>query len=319
MVENKFIDLFSGIGGMRLGFEGAGAKCVFSSEIDKHAQDTYQDNFGERPQGDIRMIGAPEIPSHDFLLAGFPCQPFSIAGVSKLSSMGRDHGLVEQTRGTLFYEISRILEHHRPRGFLLENVKGLLWHDERRTFPKVIETLEGLGYKTQHKVISSVNYVPQRRERVFIVGFNDDSDFQFPEPPEGKTALADILEKDVDVKYTLNDHLWNYHQERKRIQKEKGNGFGYRIFSRKDTSGTLSARYYKDGADILLEQEGMNPRMLTPRECARLMGFPDSFILNSSRVQAYKQLGNAVVPPVVELVAREMIRCSINKAGKIEA
>lgn len=310
MAANTFIDLFSGIGGMRLGFEGAGAACVFSSEIDKHAQDTYEANFGDRPSGDIREIMATEIPRHDFLLAGFPCQPFSIAGVSKLSSMGKNHGLIEQTRGTLFYEISRILEHHRPHGFLLENVKGLLWHDEKRTFSKVIETLEGLGYETVHKVINSVSYVPQRRERVFIVGFRDGTDFEFPEPPEGDTSLADILEGEVDDKYTLNDHLWNYHQERKRIQKEKGNGFGYRLFSTGDTSGTLPARYYKDGADLLLEQgDGANPRRLTPRECARLMGFPDSFTLNPSEVQAYKQLGNAVVPPVVELIAREMISC----------
>ena len=343
---------------MRLGFNHPETSCVFSSEIDKHAQDTYQMNFGVRPQGDIRKIPAEKIPSHDILLGGFPCQTFSVAGVSKLSSMGREHGLIEQARGTLFYEIVRILKHHSPRAFLLENVKGLIWHgnplqkvdglgDKKihdllkkfgsrkkivnapreelkevygigeilsrrirnsQTFPKIIEILESLGYNVTHKVISSVNFVPQRRERVFIVGFLDDSVFKFPEAPENNSTLSDILEENVDSKYTLNDHLWNYHQERKRMQKIKGNGFGYRLFSREDTSGTLSARYYKDGADILLEQEDMNPRRLTPRECARLMGFPDDFILNSSEVQAYRQLGNAVVPPVVELIAGELIR-----------
>lgn len=313
-----FIDLFAGIGGMRIGFERAGGKCVFSSEIDRHARDTYEENFTERPHGDIRLIEAEEIPPHDILLAGFPCQTFSIAGVSKLSSMGLAHGLIEDTRGTLFYEISRILEHHRPRAFLLENVKGLLWHDEGRTFTKISEILQSLGYEISHKVISSVGYVPQRRERVFIVGFNDGTDFQFPSPPERETKLADILLAEVSPKYTLNDHLWNYHQERKRIQKAKGNGFGFRMFSPEDTSGTLSARYYKDGADILIEQEGMNPRRLTPRECARLMGFSDEFILNDSEVQSYKQLGNAVVPPVVELIAREMMHCANNKETEVE-
>jgi len=303
-----FIDLFAGIGGMRLGLEEAGGKCVFSSEIDRHAQDTYEANFGERPLGDIRDIGEGEIPFHDILLAGFPRQPFSIAGVSKLSSMGRKHGLIEETRGTLFYEITRILEYHRPKAFLLENVKGLLWHDKHRTFSKIIEILESMGYTTSHKVISSVNFVPQRRERVFIVGFRDGNTFEFPDPPNNKHTLASILEDEVDPKYTLNDHLWNYHQERKRMQREKGNGFGFRLFNREETSGTLSARYYKDGADLLLEQPGANPRRLTPRECARLMGFSDKFTLNESEVQAYRQLGNAVVPPVVAMISKAMVK-----------
>ena len=360
-----FIDLFAGIGGMRLGFEKEGGNCVFSSEIDTHAQDTYEENFSERPFGDIRGIDSESIPSHDILLAGFPCQPFSIAGVSKLGSMGRDHGLIEQTRGTLFYEISRILEHHKPRAFLLENVKGLLWHGmplkkidgmtdkkidalmerfgtrsrivnasdtqlqevpgigealsrrirDSRTFPRIRETLESLGYTVTFQVVSSVNFVPQRRERVFIAGFLNGESFEFPKPDNRITALKDILERDVDPKYTLNDHLWNYHKERKRMQKQKGNGFGYRIFSDEQTSGTLSARYYKDGADILLHQSGKNPRKLTPRECARLMGFPDDFKLNKSEVQAYKQLGNAVVPPVVEMIAKAMIM-SLNQSNQ---
>jgi DNA (cytosine-5)-methyltransferase 1 len=354
----EFIDLFSGIGGMRIGFEEAGCECVFSSEIDRHAQDTYETNFGERPIGDIRDITSDQIPPHDILIGGFPCQPFSIAGVSKLSSMGREHGLIEETRGTLFYEISRILEHHQPKAFLLENVKGLIWHGNplhkveglgakrieslleefgsrrnavnategelqrvhgigevlskrirnSRTFPIINQILESLGYNVTHKVISSANFVPQRRERVFIVGFLQDVKFGFPDPPDQKPVLADILEEDVDPKYTLNDHLWNYHQERKKMQKEKGNGFGYRMFAPNDTSGTLPARYYKDGADILLEQPGGNPRRLTPRECARLMGFPDDFVLNKSEVQAYKQLGNAVVPPLVSMIAKSMVK-----------
>ena len=304
-----FVDLFSGIGGMRIGFEKAGARCVFSSEIDQPARDTYLENFGDEPHGDIRMIEADQLPRHDILLAGFPCQPFSIAGVSKLGSMGREHGFLDKTKGTLFFDICRILQHHKPRAFLLENVKGLLWHDEGRTFETILTALKDLGYTVSHQVVNSVAFVPQRRERIFIVGFSRESDieFRFPELPEPSRVLVDILEEDVDPKYTLNDHLWNYHRERKRTQKEKGNGFGYRMFEPEDTSGTLSARYYKDGSEILLSQGDGNPRMLTPRECARLMGFPDGFKLNKSEVQAYKQLGNAVVPPVVEAIAKEMV------------
>ena len=342
---------------MRIGFEQAGCECVFSSEIDRHAQDTYEANFDDRPAGDIRKVSNYEIPSHDILVGGFPCQTFSIAGVSKLSSMGREHGLIDQARGTLFYEISRILDHHRPKAFLLENVKGLISHGNplhtieglgekrkaallarfgsrrkaadaseeelqatrgvgpvlakrirnSRTFPKIIQILESLGYNVSYKVISAAGFVPQRRERVFIVGFLDDIDFVFPDPPSGRPKLSDILEEKVDPKYTLNDHLWNYHQERKKMQKEKGNGFGYRIFTENCSSGTLSARYYKDGAEILLQQSEGNPRKLTPRECARLMGFPDDFKLNDSEVQAYKQLGNAVVPPLISMLAESMI------------
>ena len=304
-----FIDLFSGIGGMRLGFEAAGGNCVFSSEIDQSARDTYRENFGDEPHGDIRLIEADQVPRHDILLAGFPCQPFSIAGVSKLGSMGREHGFLDKTKGTLFFDICRILQHHEPRAFLLENVKGLLWHDEGRTFETILTTLKDLGYTVSYQVINSVAFVPQRRERVFIVGLRRESDieFRFPELPESSRVLLDILEEDVDPKYTLNDHLWNYHRERKRAQREKGNGFGYRMFGPEDTSGTLSARYYKDGSDILLSQGDGNPRMLTPRECARLMGFPDDFRLNKSEVQSYKQLGNAVVPPVIVAIAKEMI------------
>ena len=302
-----FVDLFSGIGGMRLGFEAAGGNCVFSCEIDQSARETYRENFGDEPHGDIKLIETDQVPQHDILLAGFPCQPFSIAGVSKLGSMGREHGFLDKTKGTLFFDICRILRHHKPRAFLLENVKGLLWHDEGRTFKTILKTLKDLGYTVSHQVVNSVAFVPQRRERIFIVGFKDGTEFSFPELPEPSRVLLDILEEDVDPKYTLNDHLWNYHQERKRVQKERGNGFGYRIFHPTETSGTLSARYYKDGSDILLHQGDNNPRMLTPRECARLMGFPDDFKLNKSENQSYKQLGNAVVPSVVEAIAREII------------
>ena len=303
----RFIDLFSGIGGMRIGFDQCGGECVFSSEIDDHARVTYALNFNETPEGDIREIEVDSIPEHDLLLAGFPCQPFSIAGVTKLSSMGLEHGFLDETKGTLFFDICRILAHHKPRAFLLENVKGLTWHDKGRTFETITKSLEELGYTINSKVINSKNFVPQRRERIFIVGFNDGTYFKFPELPEELPVLGDILEENVDPKYTINDHLWNYHQERKRKQKAKGNGFGYRIFDHNQSSGTLPARYNKDGADILIKQKGKNPRKLTPRECARLMGFPEDFILNPSENQMYKQFGNAVVASLVTHLAKAII------------
>lgn len=358
-VENifTFIDLFAGIGGMRLGFEQQNGKCVFSSEIDPHAKKTYELNFNEIPEGDIREIEANSIPKHDLLLAGFPCQPFSIAGVSKLSSMGLEHGFLNETKGTLFFDICRILKYHKPKAFLLENVKGLIWHGEplenieglgpkrikslmkrfrtrrnviyasqeelckvpnigkkmaeriheSRTFVKIIKTLERLGYTVKWKVINSKNFVPQRRERIFIVGFNDGTEYEFPEMPSELPILSDILEKKVGDKYTINDHLWNYHQERKKKQKAKGNGFGYHIFSPDQSTGTLPARYNKDGADILIKQRGRNPRKLTPRECARLMGFPETFILNKSENQMYKQFGNAVVASLISHLAKSIV------------
>ena len=353
----KFIDLFSGIGGLRIGFDKLGGECVFSSEKDAHARETYRINFGEVPHGDIKKISAEEVPKHDLLLAGFPCQPFSIAGVSKLSSMGKEHGFLNEAKGTLFFEVCRILDHHKPRVVLLENVKGLLWHGnelekikglgnkrmkslmkhfkkrkkiiyasekelrkvkgigkkmakkihENRTLIKMIRSLEELGYSVNWKVINAENYVPQRRERIFMIGINDGTKFEFPQPPDQLPVLDDILEEKVDEKYTLKDNLWDYHQKRKIEQKKKGNGFGFRIFDRNQSSGTLSARYYKDGADLLLRQPGKNPRKLIPRECARLMGFPDSFILNKSEVQSYKQLGNAVVASLVSHIAEEIV------------
>jgi len=295
---------------MRMGFDEQGGECVLSSELDNHARVTYALNFNENPKGDIREIEAESIPSHDLLLAGFPCQPFSIAGVTKLSSMGLEHGFLDETKGTLFFEICRILEHHKPRAFLLENVKGLTWHDKGRTFETIKKTLQELGYSIKWQVINSKNFVPQRRERIFIVGFNDGTKFEFPELPDDLPVLGDILEKKVDDKYTINDHLWNYHQERKRIQKEKGNGFGYRIFDRKQSSGTLPARYNKDGADILIKQRGKNPRKLTPRECARLMGFPETFVLNPSENQMYKQFGNSVVTSLVSHLAKSIVEAA---------
>jgi len=295
---------------MRIGFDEQGEECVFSSEKDTHAKVTYELNFNETPEGDIRKIEVESIPSHDLLLAGFPCQPFSIAGVTKLSSMGLKHGFLDETKGTLFFDICRILEHHKPRAFLLENVKGLTWHDEGRTFETIKKKLQELGYSIKWQVINSKNFVPQRRERIFIVGFNDRTEFEFPELPDDLPVLGDILEKKVDDKYTINDHLWNYHQERKRIQKEKGNGFGYRIFDRNQSSGTLPARYNKDGADILIKQKGKNPRKLTPRECARLMGFPETFVLNPSENQTYKQFGNSVVASLVSHLAKSMVEAA---------
>lgn len=318
-----FIDLFSGIGGMRKGLEEAAlaadtrVSCVFSSEIDKHARETYLANFpeGPEPEGDIRGIAHDNIPPHDILLAGFPCQPFSIAGVSKLGSMGREHGFLDETRGTLFHEIVRILKHRKPQAFLLENVRGLEWHDDGNTMDVILRSLRGLGYSVPTpKMYSSERFVPQKRERIFIVGFRDGTQFQFTDIPEKEEnpVLRDILQSKPADKYTLRDNLWQYHQERKAHHKEKGNGFGYRSFGRGDVAGTLSARYGKDGADLLIRQRGKNPRMLTPLECARLMGFEGpkewrQFKIPVSNPQAYKQFGNAVVPQVVAHIAKDML------------
>ena len=312
----KFIDLFAGIGGMHLAFEKLGGKCVFSSEKDEKACDTYEANFGIRPAGDIRTIEPDEIPDHDLLAAGFPCQGFSIAGVSKLSSMGRSHGFEDATRGTLFFDICRIAEKKKPKVLFLENVKNLQWHDKGQTLKIIKESLHQIGYTISVGVFSSVHFVPQRRERIFIACIRSDLEleFTFPDPPnfEGP-VLRDILEKKVNPKYTLNDHLWSYLKERKRIQKAKGNGFGYGLFDRDETSRTLPARYGKDGSDILIKQRNKNPRRLTPTECSRLMGFDSfdskkGFTLNQSEQQCYKQFGNAVVPQVVHFIGKELMK-----------
>lgn len=312
-----FIDLFSGIGGTRIGFERAGGICVFSSENNKFCQLTYEENFGEIPEGDIKNIASDNIPDHDILVAGFPCQPFSIAGVSKKISLGEKHGFEEKNQGNLFFEIARILQSKKPRAFLLENVKNLKSHNNGMTFRIILNTLEELGYIIFHKILDGKYYTPQHRERIFIAGFRKDYfpeiNFEFPESYKPLLKIDDILEKNPDQKYTISDHLWLYLKDYAEKHKKRGNGFSYGLVDpEKDTiTRTLSARYYKDGSEILIKQNGKNPRRLTPRECARLMGFPDSFKIPVSDTQAYKQFGNSVVVPLVEAIAKKMIN-SIN-------
>lgn len=311
-----FIDLFAGIGGMRIAYERAGGHCVYSNEWNKYSQQTYFANFGEQPDGDITKVDADSIPDHDILLAGFPCQPFSIAGVSKKQSLGRATGFEDKTQGTLFFDICRILKAKRPKAFMLENVKNLKSHDRGRTFKVITEALDELDYEVFHAVLDGQNYVPQHRERILIVGFDrkrygSGIDFHFDiTPVEPKPAIKDILEADADDKYTLTDKLWEYLQNYAAKHHAAGNGFGYGIADPDGVSRTLSARYYKDGSEILIKQEGKNPRRLTPRECARLQGFPDDFIIPVSDTQAYKQFGNSVVVPlmanVAQLVAEKM-------------
>jgi len=308
MSAARFIDLFAGIGGFRLGFERAGGECVFSSEWDRFCQKTYQANFGEVPQGDITKIPEASIPPHDILVAGFPCQPFSIAGVAKHTALGVPHGFQHPAQGTLFFDVVRILRYHRPAAFVLENVKNLISHDRGRTFRVIRHTLGvELGYSLYYQVLDARTVVPQHRERVFVVGFREPADFRFPHLPDKRPRLADILEDNVPPKYTLTDRLWNYLREYAEKHKSRGNGFGYGLADPNGVTRTLSARYYKDGSEILIPQEGKNPRRLTPRECARLMGFPDSFKIVVSDTQAYRQFGNSVVVPVAEAVAREVI------------
>ncbi|MDD6369354.1 DNA (cytosine-5-)-methyltransferase, partial [Galactobacillus timonensis] len=304
-----FIDLFAGIGGMRLAYESVGGKCVYSNEWNKFCQQTYYANFGETPDGDITKVNAEDIPDHDILVAGFPCQPFSIAGVSKKNSLGRATGFEDKTQGTLFFDVCRVLKAKRPKAFMLENVKNLKSHDHGRTFQVILESLEELDYEVFCQVIDGQNYVPQHRERILIVGFDrkrygKDISFEFSiTPKKPKPVLKDILEENVDEKFTLSDKLWNYLQAYAQKHKAEGNGFGYGLASPEGISRTLSARYYKDGSEILIPQEGKNPRRLTPRECARLQGFPDTFRIVVSDTQAYRQFGNSVVVPLMADVA----------------
>jgi DNA (cytosine-5)-methyltransferase 1 len=313
-----FIDLFAGIGGLRRGFEPIGGKCLFTCEWDRYSQQTYRANFssGEhRIAGDIRDVKAHDIPAHDVLLAGFPCQPFSIAGVSKKNALHRPHGFACEAQGTLFYEVARILRHHRPKAFLLENVKNLLNHDKGRTFHVIQNVLSNeLGYRIHWRVIDAKSWVPQHRERIFIAGFREPNGFTFenmdiPDPRTGPT-LATILDKTAPAKYTLSQHLWGYLQDYAAKHRMKGNGFGFGLVGPEDVARTLSARYFKDGSEILIRQAGKPPRRLTPRECARLMGFDvpgrPEVLIPVSDTQAYRQFGNAVVVPVVEAVARHM-------------
>ncbi|WP_460195154.1 DNA (cytosine-5-)-methyltransferase [Thermosynechococcus sp. FA-CM-4201] len=315
MGQPTFIDLFAGIGGMRLGFSQAGGCCVFSSEWNKFAQITYEANFGEVPAGDITQIASEKIPDHDILLAGFPCQPFSIAGVSKHNALGINHGFQHPTQGNLFFEIARIINDKRPRAFLLENVKNLQSHDRGRTFQRIQEILNDLGYYTYYQVINAVHFVPQHRERIFIVGFREPLEFTFPQVLIQQHRVRDILEPSVDAKYTLSNHLWQYLQSYAEKHRARGNGFGYGLVDLEGVTRTLSARYYKDGSEILIPQENNNPRRLTPRECARLMGFPNSFKIVVSDTRAYQQFGNSVVVPLVKVIADEILKSL--KQGKL--
>jgi DNA (cytosine-5)-methyltransferase 1 len=299
-----FIDLFAGIGGIRLAFQKQGGACVFSSEWDKFAQQTYAENFHEVPAGDIRLISEKDIPKHDVLSAGFPCQPFSHAGLK----MGFD-----DTRGTLFFDIARIIRHHKPKLVLLENVKGFLSHDKGNTFQVVKLILEELGYEVHAKVLNAKDFgVPQNRERIYIVAINrkltNAIPFSFPKSRAGKKLVGDILEPRVPDKYTISDRLWAGHQRRLEEHRARGNGFGYSIFSSKsEYTSTISARYYKDGSEILISQRNKNPRKITPREAARLQGFPESFRIPVSDAQAYRQFGNSVAVPVVNAIAKQMV------------
>jgi DNA (cytosine-5)-methyltransferase 1 len=295
-----FIDLFAGIGGIRLGFEHVGGECVFTSEWNESAQKTYQANFGEIPYGDITKIEPEEIPPFDMLLAGFPCQPFSQAGLKK--GFG-------DTRGTLFFDIVRILSHHKPSVVFLENVRNLAGHDKGNTLKVILSTLEGLGYTVFHKILNARDFgLPQNRARIYIIGFLNNVHFEFPEAPQKETRLGDILETSVSEKYTISDTLWSGHQRRKKEHRERGNGFGYSLFDKEsEYTSTISARYYKDGSEILIKQEGKNPRKLTPREAARLQGFPEDFIIPVSDAQAYKQFGNSVAVPVIKALAEKIL------------
>lgn len=320
----RFIDLFAGIGGLRIGFEGIGGRCVFTSEWDRWSNETYRRNFADGDDhvmaGDIRPYGADpsKIPEFDVLLAGFPCQPFSLAGVSKKNSLGRAHGFADEKQGNLFFEIERIIRHHRPAAFLLENVKHLQRHDKGRTFEVIRRTLEDdLGYAIDWRIISSEPWVPQKRERIFIAGFRKDVGFSFDDfdsmiPAETEwPTLGDILQShnEVDARYTLTPRLWEYLQDYRAKHEKAGNGFGYSMFGPDGVTRTLSARYHKDGSEILVAQPGTRPRRLTPTECARLMGFASSgreWHIPVSDTQAYRQFGNAVVVPVIEAIARYM-------------
>lgn len=305
----RFIDLFCGIGGFRIAFERAGAECVFSSDWDKFSQQTYAANFGERPHGDIHSVAVSEIPKFDILCGGFPCQPFSLAGVSKKNSLGRKHGFQDVKQGNLFFSIADILDHHQPPAFVLENVKHLVRHDQGRTFKIIHDTLaDALGYKVFWKIINAQSVVPQHRQRIFLVGFKPGRAFEFPEFPAEGPKLSSILDPDVPDKYTLTDNLWRYLQNYAKKHQAAGNGFGFGLVTGDDVARTLSARYHKDGSEILISQGSRkNPRRLTPRECAKLMGYPADFQIPVSDTQAYRQFGNSVVVPVVERIAKAVV------------
>ncbi|OAL10112.1 DNA cytosine methyltransferase [Candidatus Mycoplasma haematobovis] len=303
----KMIDLFAGIGGTRLGFHLTGqVKVVFSSEIDKFAKITYKTNFGEDTAGDIREINTNDIDDHEILVAGFPCQAFSQAGKKK--------GFNDE-RGALFFEIIRILEDKKPKSFLLENVKNLKTHNKGETFKIIKDNLEKLNYYVTYSILRARDFgVPQNRERIYIVGFNKGlissyEEFKMPTPTLESTYVGNILEQNVDSKYTISDLLWEGHQRRKAKHIAKGRGFGFSLFNKNSRyTNTISARYYKDGSEILIEQENKNPRKITPREAARLQGFPDNYLIPVSDNQAYKQFGNSVSVPVIYAIAKEILK-----------
>lgn len=312
-----FIDLFAGMGGFRLAMQAQGGKCVFSSEWNAYSQKTYFANFGDMPFGDItKELTKSYIPEHfDILCAGFPCQPFSIAGVSKKKSLGRETGFKDKTQGTLFFDVADIISRHRPKAFYLENVKNLTSHDKGNTFRIIRETLEELNYSIHYQVMDGQTYVPQHRERIMIVGFNKEifdgkEVFAFPEQHEATRSVKEILDPNIDPKYTLSDKLWAYLQNYAEKHRAQGNGFGFGLVDLDGITRTLSARYYKDGSEILIPQGGgKNPRRLSPRECARLMGYPDEYRIDRvSDVQAYRQCGNSVVVPLITAVSEQIIK-----------
>ena len=319
-----FIDLFAGMGGFRLAMQQHGGRCVFSSEWNTYAQKTYFANFGEVPFGDItdKQIKAYIPDNFDVLCAGFPCQPFSIAGISKKNSLGRAHGFLDETQGTLFFDVADIIRTKRPKAFYLENVKNLQSHDKGKTFRVISNTLRELGYTIHYQVMDGKYFVPQHRERIMIVGFRNDlyngkEDFSFPEVKDPELKIRSILEPNIDKKYTLSDKLWLYLQNYAKKHQDNGNGFGYGLVNLDGIARTLSARYYKDGSEILIPQgKGVNPRRLSPRECARLMGYNDKYIIGAvSDVQAYHQCGNSVVVPLITAVAGNLVKTML-KNGK---
>ena len=312
-----FIDLFAGMGGFRLAMQAQGGKCVFSSEWNAYSQKTYFSNFGDMPFGDItKEVTKSYIPEKfDVLCAGFPCQPFSIAGVSKKKSLGRETGFKDKTQGTLFFDVADIISRHRPKAFFLENVKNLTSHDKGNTFRVIYDTLKELRYSVHYLVMDGQTYVPQHRERIMIVGFDEDvyggkETFTFPEQHEATRSVKEILDPNIAPKYTLSDKLWAYLQNYAEKHRAKGNGFGYGLVDLNGITRTLSARYYKDGSEILIPQgKGKNPRRLSPRECARLMGYPDEYRIDRvSDVQAYRQCGNSVIVPLITAVSEQIIK-----------
>jgi DNA (cytosine-5)-methyltransferase 1 len=319
MKQLYFADIFCGIGGFRMALDRNGCACVFSCDRDKYCRQTYAANFGDEPQSDIREIKESTIPSFDILCAGFPCQPFSLAGVSKKNSMGVKHGFKDKDQGNLFYEIVRIAKHHKPVILFLENVKNLKSHDGGRTYKTVVNELTKIGYDVSPCVVDAACFLPQHRERIYLVCFlrhktneiltDAVANFTFPDfPQKGLKKLGEILDLNPDPKYTLSDHLWQYLQDYAKKHAAQGHGFGFGLVGSDSVTRTLSARYGKDGSEILVRQDGRNPRRLTPRECARLMGFPETFEIPVSDAQAYHQFGNSVAVPVVETIAKAIIK-----------